>query len=506
MNRLRSLNSVKVSLGVVALLAAGCGETDDRQQNATTTMSTGIGDSATTGTTSGGTDDSGGETTDSGDGPRLDAQINPTGGSGCSDGTCTGKIDILFVVDNSGTMADEQLNLARNFPLLVQQLLDLEDSQGNTLAADVNIMVTTTDMGNSLCGTVGGKAPTPERGAPVSTGCNARIDNFTGLAAQGQTPDVREEACTSVCPVDVVPNGNFIHFEGGGVDNLPDVPDADINGDGMPDGAIAQALACVGMQGIDGCGYESPLEAMVQSLADSQPWNQGADPFLRDDALLAIVMITDEADCSVKNFDIMTDPNFQNDRPSDGTPQPSSAICWNAGVNCVDTNMDGVYESCEARDDGNLHETSRYIGFLDFLKGQGKDVIMLGVLGVPEVTMRADEPPFQPTAGGVMDLVFRDWTDGVFPAGDILPDDDAAGRDAAFQQWAFGVGPGCTGQLPSGDFTGQGIPPVRVVDVCESLNEGDDIRCCIESVCDDDFSAAITCLTGAISTAIVPAG
>jgi hypothetical protein len=42
--------------------------------------------------------------------------------------------------------------------------------------------------------------------------------------------------------------------------------------------------------------------------------------------------------------------------------------------------------------------------------------------------------------------------------------------------------------------------------VCEALNDGDKIRCCIESVCDTDFSGAISCLAGIIQTVFVPIG
>jgi hypothetical protein len=51
-----------------------------------------------------------------------------------------------------------------------------------------------------------------------------------------------------------------------------------------------------------------------------------------------------------------------------------------------------------------------------------------------------------------------------------------------------------------------------VIDVCQSLDIADDpatpntneakIRCCIESICDDDFSPAIQCLTGIIQESI----
>jgi len=130
---------------------------------------------------------------------------------------------------------------------------------------------------------------------------------------------------------------------------------------------------------------------------------------------------------------------------------------------------------------------------------------MLGILGVPLVTARNPDPPFQPTAGGVFDLVYRNWNDGQYPAGDILPDEFAMGVTAADKLFDFGIGPGCTGQDMTGAFTGQAIPPVRIKEVCESLNLGPepaDIRCCIESICDDDFSPAIECLTGIIRESI----
>ena len=42
------------------------------------------------------------------------------GGDGCAtDGSCD-KIDLLFIIDNSGTMGEEQINLAANFPALRQ--------------------------------------------------------------------------------------------------------------------------------------------------------------------------------------------------------------------------------------------------------------------------------------------------------------------------------------------------------------------------------------------------
>lgn len=433
---------------------------------------------------------------------------------GCdSEGNCN-LIDLLFVIDNSGTMGEEQLNLARNFPLLVQQLESLEDEGGGMLGANVNIMVTTTDFGNPLCKPFAKHEP--EMGAPVASACTKRLDRFTGLELIN--PPIYEQACTAVCAapgIEPLNGDRIIHFEDGGIDNVPPVPPADINGDGVDDSPVAQALACIGPQGIDGCGYEAPLETMMQALNPKASWNCGSPddpeacpnggverPFLREGAVLAIAIITDEEDCSVKDYSIMTNSNYF--ASLDGDKLPSSAICWKAGVTCNGPDANGVYVNCFADDsDGVMHPISRYVDFLtEYMReGLNKEVVMLGILGVPPVTEHNSKPPHEPIKGGVHDLVYRKWRDV-----DILEEDMLKGIDADYQQWAYGIGPGCTGHDAMGNVTGQAIPPVRVKEVCQALNYDDRIRCCIESVCDTDFSAAIGCLTDVIQNVFTPVG
>lgn len=493
----------------LAMALAGCsdsGRGDDASGSTTWMPPTSSGDGDGDGDSSGGSDGSGGDGDgDDSGGDRFDVGggDNPTG---CGDLGCQEQIDLLFVIDNSGTMAEEQLNLAQNFPLLIQKLEDLRDSADNPVAADVNIMVTTSDFGNPSCDPY--KEAEPEKGKPVYTPCTDRLDRFTWNT---MPPTVAEDACTQVCTTGARPDDQFINF----------TP----TGSNVQGGTPADALSCLGPQGIDGCGYEAPLENMLQGLFSGACWNdpdscsgdaewgQFDKPFLRPDATLGIVIVTDEADCSVKEFSIMTDPNFQEVDPDDGARKQSSAICWNAGVACDGPDANGVYTNCRATDDGNMQPISRYTNYLidEIRERQNKEVIMLGILGVPLVTAHSEEPPFQPTAGGVFDLVYRDWIDGAFPAGDILPGDAAEGVDAEKQEWAFGIGPGCTGEDGMGGFTGQAVPPVRIKEVCEALDYEDangdlNIRCCIESICDTDFSAAINCLTGIISESIPPPG
>ncbi|MEM7152040.1 MAG: hypothetical protein AAF799_04320 [Myxococcota bacterium] len=420
-------------------------------------------------------------------------------------------IDLLLVIDNSGTMGEEQLNLARSFATLLDELESFEDAEGGLVRPNVNVMVTTTDMGHPSCTAFQHPSYTPREGAPVYTGCNARIGDFVGL--DPSNPMIIEEACTENCPADVAPTGHFINFHA--------------EGSNVPNDDVGVALACIGPQGINGCGYEAPLEAMLQALDPQACWNDpdvsgcSDDPewadtevgFLRDDATLAVILVTDELDCSVQvpeGYSFFTDIEnsvFWNINPQTEVPQTTSAVCYNAGVSCVDEDGDGLYEGCTSVDNEVLHPPERYSAYFQALVDGGKDVVMLGLLGVPTV-VHDTEPPFGPLEGGVASLLYRAWIDFPFPAGDILPSEWDAGRRAADKIFEFGdLGPGCTGTDKVGRFTGQALPPVRIREVCESLDvvEADGStspRCCIESICDDGFDPAMRCLTGMLGQVV----
>ena len=98
-------------------------------------------------------------------------------------------VDILFVVDNSGSMAAEQANLAANLAPMIA-LLEQEE-----VSADYRIAVTTTDVSDGACSSSG-----PEDGNFVASSCLSRLEQFVTVPGYLPEEDAREAACTSLCP------------------------------------------------------------------------------------------------------------------------------------------------------------------------------------------------------------------------------------------------------------------------------------------------------------------
>lgn len=214
------------------------------------------------------------------------------------------KVDLLFAVDNSGSMADEQAKLQRELPNLVETLTSGVRANGATFAAanDLHLGVITTDLG--VPGVVGQLTP--------------------GLNCVGVGGDGRLQ---NMCPGFTIPNNqSFLTYK------------VEPGANASPQ-QIADQFGCLAVVGPDGCGYEMQLEAILKSVwpapgFDIDPSTGGplaATPvrfltvpetpqgayghggpagaptanagFLRNDpaegvSLLAVVLVTDEDDCS----------------------------------------------------------------------------------------------------------------------------------------------------------------------------------------------------------------
>ena len=228
-----------------AALLCGLACTDPQTEDSNTT---GVYSLGTQG--SGGTEDGEDPTTGSSSsttGPLLDLGGNETmgttgdtgGGAGCQ------KVDLLFVIDNSGSMQDEQASLIASFEGFVNGIQAELDS-----ADSYHIGVVTTD---------------------------AYDDNAPGCQGLGHL--VTQTGGEGSSATDCLPFTTGKRFLDNTEPNLQD------------------KFACIAQVGISGSGDEVQAQAgytaVTKSLSEPGACNDG---FIREDALLVVVFITDEDD------------------------------------------------------------------------------------------------------------------------------------------------------------------------------------------------------------------
>jgi len=177
------------------------------------------------------------------------------GGAGGGTFTPTRKVDMLFVIDDSGETRLMQDNLIRNFPVFLTTL-------GNSPAGlpDLRIAVVSTDMG-------------------AGDGSIATCDATGGKKGIFQYEP--RGTCTSS---GLAPGATFI-ANNGVVQNYT--------------GNLADVFACIAALGENGCSFEHQLAAATRALgADGMAPPEENQGFLRPEAYLFILIVTNEDDCS----------------------------------------------------------------------------------------------------------------------------------------------------------------------------------------------------------------
>ena len=176
--------------------------------------------------------------------------------------------DILFVVDDSGSMSEEQANLAANLDAFIDTLV------ASPVKNDFRIGVTNSSVEEFTVTATAGKsyAAGPSAGVPFPAGAlvaiKARADGTAIPGALVYDPTL------------------FAQTGGWGGNRILDK--------GSP--TLAADFKANVRVGLDGSGKEQPFRAARLALSDRLlDSNQG---FLRDGARLAVVFLTDEDDCS----------------------------------------------------------------------------------------------------------------------------------------------------------------------------------------------------------------
>ncbi|MCR9165641.1 MAG: hypothetical protein ACE37F_00520 [Nannocystaceae bacterium] len=225
---------------------------------------------------------------DSGDEIKLDVAAPMTGAGDGGDGEVgCAKADFLFVIDNSGSMEDEQQRLVDSFPgfiATIQQTLDAQDYQ---------VMVVDTDaapsFGTSLTCINGECSCEPEPQCCVSL-CNE------GAFGMPPPPTCGGQSCDGFEP----PPEGCPTTLGAGKAEDPLFEDCGFATNDRfmtssePD--LAAAFECAALVGAGGDGNERPMDAMAEAVGPLNQAGQCNAGFVRDDAILVVTFITDESE------------------------------------------------------------------------------------------------------------------------------------------------------------------------------------------------------------------
>jgi hypothetical protein len=265
-------------------------------------------------------------------------------------------VDLLFMIDNSNSMAEEQANLILELPRLVNVLAsgdrDADGMRDFNPVKSLHVGIITSDMGAG-----------PNTGVPTCA---------RGLGDDGILRS-RSRLTTAPCMA-TYPSAVF-EFDRERGDNPND---------------FAATVGCVANIGTGGCGFEQQLEASLKALTpvSASAWTRpGYTPprfvsadgipdstagqadgpnmgFLRPNSALAVVLVTDEEDCSVRDYGLFVsgDPRFMS--------VPLNLRCNTFGDPAM----------------GLIHPIDRYVnGFLGLRSDPGL-LIFSGIIGIPPET------------------------------------------------------------------------------------------------------------------------
>jgi hypothetical protein len=376
----------------------------------------------------------------------VDGGVGGDGGVGTDGGSGGGvdagplapvnELDLLLMIDDSNSMAEEQASIVTELPRLLE-ILTSGDRDGDGApdfapAASLHVGVVSSDMG---VGAVSGI-----ESCPTATGDDGILQS-RGATTTGCSPAA---------------SGIFEFFAGEDV------------------GDLARRVGCVVALGTGGCGFEQQLEASLKAVSLA-PAGDGTSPvswtragylpptflgdttghggaggandgFLRPGGVLAVVLVTDEEDCSTTDTSIFdrTDPRFSS----------------------VDLNL-----RCHTFADVQ-YPVQRYVDGFSGLRADPRRLVFAAIAGVP---------PDASDAGLSYDA--------------LLDREEMVERiDPVLHNRLL---PSCTS--PGG--RGVAYPPRRIVQVAQGL-ESLGAQTTVQSICSTSYSDAMDAIIMRISTAL----
>jgi len=331
--------------------------------------------------------------------------------------SATRDVDLIFLVDTSRSMEDEQNLLRQNFPNLVRVLKDISGGLPN-----IHLGTITPDLGTLPFNSAGCDHPYGDDGRFMKGLNNACVNPVN----QNYVVDVEPRGCTiskvtaegaaTTCSAHDCTQANcepesFEDLEGHATEPAGLVFALDENGcprcRNYSGESLEDVFSCMADLGINGCGLESQLEAVHKAVSDGSGVNTG---FLRKNAYLAIFIISDEDDCSVKATE-MYNPEGDINYP---LGKLDNFRCTEFGIACdepwqrfMSAGQLLTYHNCKSRTSNDpknmLQPISRYTSMLSSLKDSS--MILVGAIVGPysnSLTIGVDStgyPKMEPSCG-----------------------------------------------------------------------------------------------------------
>jgi hypothetical protein len=311
------------------------------------------------------------------------------GGAAGQGGVPNDKLDLLFMIDNSSSMQPLQQKLVTAFPSILAPF-ELDPVTGRPV--DLHVAVVSSSFG-------GGAWPNVNQ---CGNGTHPGDDGGTFQQGPG---GARSGTCASLNP------GETYLRTGDGTTSGPNFT-----------GALGDVFACMALLGDTGCGFESQFQSVQVALTRAalpRGLAPGGDPdnggFLRPEARLAVVMLTNEDDCSVPTGSLLLSPNVNSTDDPSGLGALQSYRCNEFGHLCADPAAPGgpkvppphtmalgasiTLDACVSAEDqgkvdlitdsggspdptmGHLVTVSSFIAFLKGLKADPRDVFVAALDG-----------------------------------------------------------------------------------------------------------------------------
>jgi len=368
-------------------------------------------------------------------------------------------LDLLILIDDSPSMRDEQEKLQQQVPRLVNLLITggaaEPDAVGEFPAVEsLHVGIITPDMGYStfpMTDFIAGTGPDVDFNPTSACMRNGGV----GLAGNMQTETSRTDQ-DPPCETRTIPAGTqYINYPEEGFDEQDLIDD----------------VTCVTGQD-NGCGFEQQLEAILAS--DRAPGNAG---FNREDALLAVILITDEDDCSTTDprvFDVEFDPEWGNvlhaSNPFQGPFTSMDELQFNL--------------RCWAHSEA-LQQVERYVDGVAALKSDPSQVVFAAITGIPEDSS-LDRENFNSD---------EERYDAILASDEMAEVRDPSTDDTQGQQ----LRPACIAT----DGSGAAAPGRRIVETVKGLAEANTgVGTVVESICADDYAPALNAIVDRIAAAL----